>query len=400
MTVPLRILHFTMGRLNPDSANGVDKTAYHLVRTEAALGHAVRVVSLTEKPPLPIEGATVNTFPPRRFPLPLPEGPLRELLSTRWPFNLPNALVQDVLSWKPDIVHLHFIHSLQNIALGAVLRRHGIPYCVTINGGLAGVAQRRRKWIKQALAVLAERRYLNQAAFLHCISEQDLAGTLQYGARNQVVLAPNGIDLRDLPSMVDSGYLGRRFPESAGKRTFLYLGRLDPEQKGLDLLLEGFAGAAAQENILVLVGPDWRGNLQGLQARARTLGIAHRVLFPGAAFGQTKYDLLAGADVFVHPSRWEAGIPFSVLEAALAGKPCLVTPGADPMGLLSGCGGGLNVPADVPALTKAIDQFARMGAAELQAMGSQGRRLVETKFAWERIAEKIVEAYLNYARCG
>jgi len=55
----------------------------------------------------------------------------------------------------------------------------------------------------------------------------------------------------------------------------------------------------------------------------RKLGVENDVFLTGAAFGQEKWDFLSAADVFIHPSRWEAGIPFSAMEALAASKPAL-----------------------------------------------------------------------------
>jgi len=68
----MRIVHFLVGRCNPDSANGVDKTVYYLAKHQAVLGHDVAVFSLTTKLPLSIPGVEVRCFAPRRVPLRLP----------------------------------------------------------------------------------------------------------------------------------------------------------------------------------------------------------------------------------------------------------------------------------------------------------------------------------------
>jgi len=57
----MRIAHVLLGRCNPDSANGVDKTVYYLAHHQASLGSQVAVFSLTVKEPIPIPGAEVRT---------------------------------------------------------------------------------------------------------------------------------------------------------------------------------------------------------------------------------------------------------------------------------------------------------------------------------------------------
>lgn len=392
----LKIAHFSMGRVNPDSANGVDKTVYFLSKTQAGAGHEVAIFSLTEKIALPIPGVQVATYRPKRLPFSFGDR-LDDLLVARSPLNLPRDLVADLVNWGPDVLHLHFVHVPQNIVLAARARRTGIPYVVTINGGLSTVAQQRNRMLKRAFRSLIEGRYLENAAFLHVISEQDLQGVRSFGVHNTAVLAPNGIDLDSLPRTTDERALAMRFPELSGKRVFMFLGRLDPEQKGLDLLIEAFGLARETGTALLVAGPDWRSNRTRLEKLANTHGVADRIVFSGPVFGQEKFDFLAGSHVFVHPSRWEAGVPFSVLEAAASGKPTLLSSGADPSRRFRAHGAGLHVELDPMSMAQAINEFARVDSESLRRMGVQAHDLVARDFAWEPIAATIIESYRAYA---
>lgn len=106
----MRVAHLILGRCNPDSANGVDKTVYYLSSRQAALGAEVAVFSLTAKEPLPVPGAEVRTFPP-------PSGKLGRL----WPV-VPGRLLEEVLGWGPDLVHFHSVHIGLFIELRTALR--------------------------------------------------------------------------------------------------------------------------------------------------------------------------------------------------------------------------------------------------------------------------------------
>jgi glycosyltransferase involved in cell wall biosynthesis len=393
----LRIAHFVIGRCNPDSANGIDKSVYYLSSSQAELGHDVLVCSLTGKPPLPIPGVQVRTYPPRHIAPFIESGPLNAALNTRSPLNLPRTLTRDLLSWAPAVLHLHFVHVPQNVLLAARLRRHGIPYCVTIHGGLSPAAQRRNRLVKRAFRLLFERRYLERAAFLHAVSQQDVEGLRAYAVKNATAVVPNGIDLASIPADIPRGTLRSRFPELAGKTIFLFLGRLDAEQKGLDLLLHGFAQADAAEAALVFAGPDWGGHRSRLERTAQDLGISPAVRFTGPVFGDEKFSMLADADVFAHTSRWEAGVPFSVLEAAAMRKPCLFTPGADASGILARYETGLCAHADASQIAAAIRQFVMMDTRAVQAMGDRARHMVEAEFGWRPIAQALVEGYRRYA---
>jgi glycosyltransferase involved in cell wall biosynthesis len=392
---PLRIAHFALGRINREAADGIDKAVYGLTRAQAELGHSVRLFSVSNKPPIPIPGVSIGTYrcmePSRLLFTPR----LRDLLCWRSPLNLPGRLIADLLAWNPHVLHLHGVHIPQNLILAARARRAGIPYCVSIHAMLAPEAQRRHRWLKWAAAGL-ERPHLERAAFLHALGESDLAGLRLYGARGVCVVAPNGIDLEGYaPTRLDPASThSLSSPEQ--QRTFLCLGRLDTDAKGLDLLLQGFAKAGLSRARLLLVGPSWRGSEPALQALARDLGITAAVQFTGAAFGQRKIDLLAGADVFVQTSRWE-GISFAVLEAAGLGKPCLLTAVADPGAKLGSAGAAVIVPPTVDGIAAGLRRFADMELEGLAEMGRRARRVAEGEFAWPPAARKIVEAYRTHA---
>jgi glycosyltransferase involved in cell wall biosynthesis len=392
MTTTMKVAHFLLGRSNPESANGVDKTVYFVCVEQARLGHQVALFSITHLPPIPVPGAEVRVYPPRRLPFRVPVGPHRTL-RPRFALRLPRRLVSDLLDWSPDIVHFHSIHIPEAVLLARRLYRDRIPYCVTPNGGLAVEAQRRRWMTKKVFAILFERVYLNRAAFVHAVSQADADGVGRYGVESRVVLARNCIDPEVVPSTLDHELLTRRFPQLHGRRVFLYLGRLDPNHKGLDLLLKAWSQVHGQvQSVLLLVGPDWRGGRARLKALARDLEIGGSVLFAPPVSGPEKWSLLAGAHVFVHPSRWE-GAPFSVLEAMLMAKPVLLTEAADPDRLVDHHGAGVVIQADVGSVAIALERFAQLGQEDLASMGISARRLVEREFRWEETAGRLISAY-------
>jgi poly(glycerol-phosphate) alpha-glucosyltransferase len=391
----VRIAHFTLGRCSPESANGVDKAVYHLARSQAALGHDVAVFSMTEKTPIPIPGVTVFTCPPLRLPLRFLPDRYYDLLVSRAPWNVPPRLVNEIRAWQPDVLHLHFVHIPPNVFLARRLSP-AIPYCVTIHGGLSPAAQKRNQVTKRVFRALFERDYLQRAAFLHAISELDVQGLGYYGVTNTTILAPNGIDVESLVAPA----IGRA-PDDIndrvrGRRIFLFLGRLDPEQKGLDLLLRAFAVCRPVDAALVLVGPNWRGGQPRLETLARSLGIADAVIFTGPAFGARKLELLRATDVFVHPSRWEAGVPFSVLEAAALARPCLLSTAADPAGILERNEAAVCVAPTMDAIADGLRRLSATPSDVLCEIGTRAREVVMREFSWSRTAGVLIEAYRTH----
>jgi glycosyltransferase involved in cell wall biosynthesis len=130
------------------------------------------------------------------------------------------------------------------------------------------------------------------------------------------------------------------------------VGRLE-DQKGFDLLIEAHARVLAEglAHTVVLLG---EGSLRGeLEGRARRLGVAGSVLMPGAV--DNPHPVVAGADLFCLPSRWE-GWPLALTEAVILGVPVVAADCvAGPSEILEGGRYGRLVPVDdVGALTDAL----------------------------------------------
>ena len=387
--MPLRIAHITNEAFGLETANGVQQVVYCLARAQAETGQAVAVFSRDDHAVNVLHDNAESTPRTQRTMVSASNVSLRQRTLSR---HFEQTLAKDLLAWQPDIVHFHSVHIPQNVALAAHLGDTGIAYCVTVHGALFRAALR-RGWLKKTLFDLFfERRYLNEARFIHALSPHEAEVIGRRGVNRPIVVVPNGLppDTEVLPLRPDALYA--EHPGLRDQRVFMFVGRLDPWQKGLDVLVDAFASAALPEASLVLVGPDCRGSRRALAARAERLGISSHVVFIEPAFGQERANLFAAADVFVHPSRWE-GLSLSVLAAAAAGKACLLTREADPLGALERARAAMVVDASVSSIANGLRQAASLSREELHIMGTSAQRVANTHFAWPSIAARLVEAY-------
>jgi glycosyltransferase involved in cell wall biosynthesis len=370
-----------LGRCNPDSANGIDKSVYYLTSAQAALGHTVSLFSLSPKPALPVPGVQARTY--------------RPLLKV----GLPPALWRGLRDWRPDVVHIHSLYVPANAMLARALRRREIPYVVTPHGATDERLLRRRAYLKRPYRALVERPTLNRAAFVHAIADQ--SAIRAYGVTAPVVVAPNGIDASSVPQDLDGAAVRARLNLGRGTRLAVFLGRLDRDHKGLDLLVAAFAEVRRTTDLaLVLVGPDREGSRLALEDLAARRGIAGDITFWGAAYGREKFDLLAAADFVVHPSRWEAGVPLAVLEALCVGRPCLVSQAADPTSCIPRHEAGLVVEPTVAGVAEGLRRMATASEEALARQGRQAGMLARTEFTWPKTARTVTEAYARCAAAG
>ena len=386
--MPLRIAHVSNETFGFDTANGVQHVVYCLARAQADLGQSVAVFSRDDHGVNILADEPGGRLLPRTASAPLTRS-LRQRVLSRY---FEPGLAANILSWQPSIVHFHSVHIPQNVALGSHLGGAGVPYCVTVHGALFRAALRRRWLKKTAFSVLFERRYLNASRFIHALTPPEAQVIRRHGINRPIVMVPNGPPPGTAVVATRPDALYRECPWLRGRKVFMFIGRLDALQKGLDLLIEAFARAALPQAALVLAGPDYRGSRRRLTALAERLRISSHVLFHDPVFGQDRANLLAAADVFAHPSRWE-GMSMSVLTAAAAAKPCLITRAADPLGAFERARAAIIVEARIDSIAEGLTRAAALEHDDLVAIGGRARQVAESRFTWSATAAELVNAY-------
>ena len=386
--MPLRIAHVSNATFGFDTANGVQHVVYCLARAQADIGLSVAVFSRDDDSVNILADQSGGRLLPCPASTPLVAS-LRQRVLSRY---FEPRLAENLLAWQPSIVHFHSVHIPQNVALGSHLDSAGVPYCVTVHGALFRAALR-RSWLKKtAFSLLLERRYLNESRFVHALTPLEAQVIRRHGINRPIVMVPNGPPPGTAVVANRPDALFRDRPWLRGRTVFMFIGRLDALQKGLDLLIEAFARAALPHAALVLAGPDYDGSRQRLTTLAERLGISSQVLFHDPVFGQDRANLLAAADVFAHPSRWE-GMSMSVLTAAAAAKPCLITRAADPLGAFERARAAIIVEARVDSIAEGLKRAAALEHDALEAVGERAREVAESRFTWNATATELMNAY-------
>jgi len=271
-----------------------------------------------------------------------------------------------------DVLVLHSAWSWPNVHAGEAARRIGLPYLLEPRGAYDPHIVGRHRLMKTAWWLLHERRLVRDAAAVHVFFDEERPHMRALGYEGPLVVAPNGVDPAG-PVATDrrGGYL-------------LWLGRFDPEHKGLDLLLGAIRALPARRRPQVrLHGPDWHGRKAVVRQMVADMCLDPWVHVGDQALGATKRDLLTAATAFAYPSRWE-GFGNSVAEAAAVGLP--VVTGWYPLGrYLASRGGAVACPHSVSALAAGIDQVMTADAADI---GERGRSIVESTMTWDDVARQ------------
>ena len=273
---------------------------------------------------------------------------------------------------RGSIFHFQGIAPVTN-RLGRRLNQAGIPYVFTSQGQLLyrGFIHGLKKFIYLNLVS----RFIRDAGGLHFCTqkEADRARYLLPAWRKPVFVHHNLVQVPDPASVRPRARAELAIPEQAF--VFAYLGRLDINHKGLDLVVKAFARIAAPANaFLVLVGPDFAGGRQRLEQLASQLGCGERVRFLGSQIGEAKWNTLRMADVFVSPSRWEA-CSSAQAEAIGFGLPTILSTTASITPEVVQYRSALASPLDVSALARAMQQLIENRQLR-QSLSELGRKWV------------------------
>lgn len=175
----------------------------------------------------------------------------------------------------------------------------------------------------------------------------------------------------------------------------LFVGALE-EYKGIDYLIEAFGEVLTFDPKCYLIIVGTGSILEKLKKQASTLNIDKKVIFAGYVKDEEKPHYYASCDVFVLPSISEKeGFGIVQLEAMASAKPVICTdlPGVrevDDKRVCSIC----VPPKDKVKLYEAIVSILNDSSLRLK-LGTNARKLVYGNYTWDKIAEKIEEAYMK-----
>ena len=375
----------------PPSVGGVEELTRHLALTLVAAGDEVEVWT-----GLPDDRAdeTVEVrdgLVVRRFPMPLPASSLSAVshaTTTGW--RTMRSLRRAVSTFRPDVLHVQCFGPNGAYAT-ALARLCRVPLVVTLQGetlmddaDIFDTSQVLRTALRAGIRTAAAVTACSQFTLDDAVARFGLPAGAGRVIFNGVAPADD-----DAPT---GGPTAVSLPAPLGTVPYvLALGRV-VAKKGFDLLLAGYAAMEPGARTADLVIGGTGNALERLEAQAEESGIGDHVHFVGRLSREQVAAAMAGAAVFVMPSRLE---PFGivVLEGWRAGTAVLATDrGGPPEFVRDGEDGLLVDPFDTVAMSDALGRLLSDDAFR-RSMAAAGRARV-AEFAWP----VIVDAYRSVYR--
>jgi len=365
----MRIVHILIGRCNPDSANGVEKTVANLCKYQGILNE-VFLISLTNKDIIPIKNCNVIKCPPPKFG-----------------FFLSKQTIDKIRMLNADVFHIHSVFQPHNFVLVRYFIKWKISYVITPNGGYNKIIMNKGRIKKTIWKIFFEKKIYSNALFVHSVG--DTKDILEFGVKKKVIEIPNGVEKADIS--ITQNY--KINVESVHKISLLFLGRLSIQHKGLDLLLNAIKIMHLKNmNFKIdIIGPDFEGGRSFLESFINKYKLENIKIWP-PLYNTAKIEAIQNCDFFLHTSRWE-GLPFSILEAASKAKALFVTPSANPLGLVEKYAAGIVVQPTTESIANGLVKISGLNDNEIYSMGRNALKMMEDNFLWEDIAPKLVDQY-------
>ncbi len=206
--------------------------------------------------------------------------------------------------------------------------------------------------------------------------------------REHITVCYNGLT----PSYQELDKAELTAPERYGiKEPFvLHVSRMS-ERKNPWTLLEAFSRLVLEHDAphsLVCAGGGW--NDESVLERARSLGIAERLVTPGFVSERDIVELMNAASVFVFPSFAE-GFGMPNVEAMACGCPVVTTPGFAMREVVGDAALVVEDPSDSVALSEALNRL--LSDPELRARLVERGKARLHLFDWKKSAEKLLGVY-------
>jgi len=290
-----------------------------------------------------------------------------------------------------DVVHGHDWHIVN--ALDELKRRGGYPVVLTYhstewgrNGSKVGDwweywAVSNKEWYGG---------YIGDRVVTLSQTMKDEVMSLYGTPSEKIEVLSNAVEIGRYHKKLDAGRVKERYGIHPLAPTILYIGRLT-YQKGPDLLVSAIPRVLGKrwDARFVFVGDGgMRGHLEYLAKEAST---SHAVHFLGYVPDEEYVELLNACDIVCIPSRNE---PFGIvlLEAWSAGRAVVATNVGGLDENIVNFENGIKVYLSPESIAWGINYIID-DAEGVALLGKRGRRLVEEKFTWDKVAGRKIKLY-------
>lgn len=327
----------------------------------------VHIMTHASENPLPMENCKVHDIPRYRP------------FSGMWK----KAVVDLLDSVRPDIVHVNCCWTPDCAMIQRLAQKRGYKVVLTPHGMLEPWIIKRHYWTRKVPALwLYQKAAVQRADCVQATAESERDNLLKLGYNSNIKVVRLGIDAESIE-------MKRSWKKS---RQILFLSRVHVK-KGINFLVEA---ADVLRNELqgykILVAGE--GDADYVEAMKRMIcdrGLQDIVQLIGGVYGDEKWRLFQTSDFFVLPTHSE-NFGLAIAESLASGTPVITTVGT-PWSDLNSSEAGAWIEIGTEPLVETLRRFLSLSEDELETMGRNGRKLIETKYSAHVMAEQMMEVY-------
>ena len=295
--------------------------------------------------------------------------------------DIPSGKIKDLPSpfSKPDLIIVEQGYPFAKEKIRYEIIKLGIPYIVVPRGELTTSAQNKKKLKKKiANIVLGYYNFMRKAIAIQFLTKQEQNETLHRWYTRSIIIS-NGTIVPSFKSKASC---------NDGIRC-VSIGRLEPYQKGLDLLVQACSDIKTQlvsSNVKIeLYGSNVEKKSDIIKELIYENDLQDIISINSGVFGSEKEAVLVNADVFLMTSRFE-GHPTGLLEALSYGIPCLVTTGSNMRNEVDIANAGWCADNEISSIQTALLKMI----AEVSLFSEKGHNAYKLalKYDWDHIAKK------------
>lgn len=286
----------------------------------------------------------------------------------------------------PDLVIVEQVYPFARNAIRKELTNGDVPYVIVPRGELTNIAQSKKK-LKKMIGniIFLYHKFIKNAAAIHCLTKQESENTSEKWNKKKLVLS-NGIDILD--------NIEKKFSSDCIRCVFI--GRIEPFQKGLDLLIEACVNIKEKlieyNCVISIYGSNQENKLEIVKKTVLDNGLKQIINFYEPVYKEQKEKVLMNSDVFLMPSRFE-GHPTGLLEALAYGLPSIVTTGSNMREEIDKANAGWTAENTVESVKKAI--LKMLEEKNMFSLKSKNARKLAQQYDWDAIAKRSHEEYIK-----
>jgi len=278
---------------------------------------------------------------------------------------------------NPDVVVFEGFYFLSDVWFSKELTRKGVPYIIIPRSSFTHDAIHNHSYWKKRLAnILFFNSFVKSAEAIQFLTNNEYLTSVNSFDINNYFIIPNGINQPEI--------IKTEFNKECIKAAFI--GRLDINHKGLDLLIKALTDLHTQlkseKFSLDIYGPK-SFDYKSIQNLITSNGLEDVVTLKGETTGNDKRDVLLSSDLFIMTSRFE-GHPMGLIEALSYGVPCLVSSGTNMKQEIENHNAGWTCESNVNSIKEALIKMLK--ERESFAEKSNNAISLSKDYTWDKLA--------------